>query len=121
MLFNSHKHSKKDCGFCKQPDIDRVEIFGYKSTSDSAAICSSCILEIATNAIRKDVETYDSSTLLNCNFCGQSIPEVMRVFTNGELGICEECIANFISTSLWIGKPQGAEPFKAIKILKDKA
>ncbi len=110
MLFVSHKFNTNTCGFCIQTTLkDKVELFGFNSTSDKAAICSKCLLEIICNAINGKAKTSVNSANTQCNFCGQSIPDIIRIFTNGDLCICEECISNLISTSLWIGKKRGIE------------
>lgn len=110
MLFVSHKLKTNTCAFCNQLFLkDKVEIFGYQSINEKAAICSSCLLIITKNAISNKVKTSNNKGLSHCDFCSKSIPDVIRVFSNGNLGICEECISSFISTSLWIGKKQGVE------------
>ena len=112
MLFVSHKLNTNTCGFCNQEFLkDKVDVFGYSFTNEKVAICSNCLQDIIKNAINNKSKTSNNADLSHCDFCSQSIPDVIRVFSNGKLGICEECISNFISTSLWIGKKQGVEIF----------
>jgi len=112
MLFVSHKLNTNTCGFCNQEFLkDKIDIFGYSSTNDKAAICSNCLQAIIKSAISGEPKTSNNTNQSHCDFCSRSIPEIFRIFSNGELGICEECISSFISTSLWIGKTQGVELF----------
>ena len=69
---------------------------------------------IIKNAISSKSNTSNNVKLSHCDFCSKSIPDINRIFSNGRLGICEECISGFISTSLWIGKKQGVEMINKI-------
>lgn len=112
MLFGSHKFNTHICGFCNQEsDEDKVDLFGFNSTSEKAAICSNCLLECISNVIANETSEGNDKIHAQCDLCGKSLPDITKIYSRSELGICENCITYLVGVIVTVGKKEGVEFF----------
>lgn len=112
MLFGTHKFSTKICGFCNSDtETTKIELFGFKSTSPSATICSNCLIDTITKASFNKTTKGGNMRYSTCNICGNSPTDFEKLYVRGGSGICTECITYLLKTSLTVGKTVGVENF----------